>query len=480
MPSAATIQKMIDNKISVSTITVYPHQPGNVAQGIRELARQTGGKIVWAVRGQPGPIAADLHQGSDGRETQHHPGRPERHSGPLAATSSDLVKGITPGPMPPLYGYDLTGRKDSPLIEVPMIAGPKHDPILAHWQAGLGKTAVYMGDAFNRWDANWVDSDLYEKFWSQVVRGVSRSPFSSDFETEMTTDGEQGHIVIRATKQGNAFNNFLNIAGTIAGGGDLTPHPIRPLQTGPGTYEADFDASAQGSYICYLNYTGQDGKSGSLLAGTTVNSSPEMRNLQSNDALLKQIADRTGGRFLKPFDVASADLFARDGLTVTDSPQSIWDLLVPWLLALIIVDVAVRRIAWDWPATKKMAIAVGGLRAVVHDDLSQGGEPRDAEHPEARARGSGRAEVQTGIGFGSRPGDHGRRRPAGSASEIRSRRGRGGRSRLPSSAGRSTSRFRPPPNRSSPRAPLDSANTPADCSRQSGVPQQKIKQKQEE
>src|SRR5208282_6020549 len=109
--------------------------------------------------------------------------------------------------------------------------------------------------------------------------------------TEVTTDGEQGHIVIRATKEGNAFNNFLNIAGTLAGGTDLTPHPIRPLQTGPGTYEADFDAGAPGSYICYLSYAAQDGKTGSLLAGTTVNSSPEMRDLQSNDALLKQIAE---------------------------------------------------------------------------------------------------------------------------------------------------------------------------------------------
>jgi hypothetical protein len=174
----------------------------------------------------------------------------------------------------------------------------------------------------------------------------------------MTTDGETGHIVVRAQKEGNAFNNFLNIAGTIAGGEDLTPHPIRLLQTGPGTYEADFDASQQGSYICYLSYVGQDGKTGSLLAGTTVNSSPEMRNLQSNDALLQQIAERTGGRWLKPFDVASADLFTRDGLEVTDSPQSIWDLLLPWLLALIIIDVAIRRIAWDWPATKRMAAAV--------------------------------------------------------------------------------------------------------------------------
>ena len=73
---------------------------------------------------------------------------------------------------------------------------------------------------------------LYEKFWSQMVRGVSRSPFSSDFEMEMTTDGDKGHIVVRAEKEGNAFNNFLTIAGTVAGGADLTPHRIRLLQTG--------------------------------------------------------------------------------------------------------------------------------------------------------------------------------------------------------------------------------------------------------
>ncbi|HEX4056182.1 MAG TPA: hypothetical protein VHX86_18130 [Tepidisphaeraceae bacterium] len=358
MPDNALIQRLIDHKISVSAITIYPHQAGNIAPGVRELVQRTGGKSYGPLEGNLTPLPqifikeATVVKRSIIQEDAH--GFPLR----LAATSSDLVKGITPGPLPPLYGYDLTGRKDNPLIEVPITAGAKHDPVLASWQAGLGKVAVYTGDAFNRWDANWIDTGLYEKFWSQVVRGVSRSPFSSDFETEMTTDGDKGHIVVRAEKEGNAFNNFLNIAGTVAGGADLTPHPIRLLQTGPGTYEADFDASAQGSYLCYLTYAGQDGKTGSLLAGTTVNSSPEMRDLQSNDALLKQIADRTGGRLLKPFDVSSADLFTRDGLTITDSPQSIWDLLVPWLLALIILDVAVRRIAWDWPAIKRMALAV--------------------------------------------------------------------------------------------------------------------------
>ncbi len=357
MPLDPTIQRCKDNKISISTITVYPHNSGNIAPGTREVAKQTGGNSY-------GPIETNLNQLPQifikeatvvKRSIIHE--EPKGIPVILGATASELVKGIPPGAMPPLYGMDVTGRRDNPLIEVPMVAGAKNDPVLASWQAGLGKAAVYTGDSFNRWDANWVGSDLYDKFWSQLVRGVSRSPVSSDFELDMTTDGDKGHLTIRAVNEDNGFNNFVNFSGNIVSGPDLAPQAIRPLQTGPGTYEADFDASAQGSYICYLNYSTQDGKAGNLMAGTVVNSSPELRDLQSNDALLKQIADRTGGRLLSPFDPTAADLFSRDALEISSSPRSIWDQLIPILLGLIILDVAVRRIAWDWASTKRMAAA---------------------------------------------------------------------------------------------------------------------------
>jgi hypothetical protein len=357
MPVPSTVQKCIDNKISVSTITIYPHLSGNVAPGIRELAKSTGGRSYGPIENNPQQLPQIfIKEATIVRRTiiqEFRDGTPVT----LANTASELVKGLRPGPMPPLYGMDLTGRRESPLVEIPMTAGSKRDPVLADWQAGLGKAAVYTGDAYNRWDANWVASGMYAKFWSQVVRGVSRSAVSPDFDIEMTTDGDRGHIVIRAKKEGNAFNNFLSFAGTVSSGSDLTPHPVRPLATGPGTYEADFDASEQGSYICYLQFAGQNGSSGTLLSGTSVNSSPELRDLQSNDALLHQIAQRTGGRVLEPFNVDAADLFTRDGLQISSSPKPIWDLLVPFLLALIIVDVAIRRIAWDWLATKRMATA---------------------------------------------------------------------------------------------------------------------------
>jgi uncharacterized membrane protein len=357
MPSEDTIQRCIANKISISTITVYPHQPGNVAPGIRELAKRTGGKSYGPIESNPNQLPqifireATVVKRSIIQEDPH--GIPVT----LGLSASDLVKGMTPGAMPVLFGMDLTGRKDSPLVEVPITAGKMHDPVLAFWQAALGKSAVFTGDAYNRWDAAWVGSDLYEKFWSQVIRGVSRSPVSPDFDVDMTTDGDKGHLVIHAQQETNAFNNFLTFNGTVAGGADLSGHPIHPVQTGPGVYEADFDASSQGSYICYLSYAGQNGQSGTLLAGTSVNSSPELRELKSNDVLLSQIADRTGGRLLTPFDAAGIDLFTRDGLQPSTSPQPIWDLLIPFLLGLILLDVAVRRIAWDWAATKRMALA---------------------------------------------------------------------------------------------------------------------------
>ena len=95
----------------------------------------------------------------------------------------------------------------------------------------------------------------------------------------------------------------------------------------------------------------------------TINGSPEQRDLVSNDTLLEQIALRTKGRMLKPFDVESANLFSREGITPTASPLPVWDSLVPILLGLIVFDVGIRRIAWDWASIRRAALtARAGIR----------------------------------------------------------------------------------------------------------------------
>jgi hypothetical protein len=89
-----------------------------------------------------------------------------------------------------------------------------------------------------------------------------------------------------------------------------------------------------------------------------VDGSPETRELKSNDVLLEQIAKQTGGRILSPFNPNTADLFNRKGLVRGSSPLPVWDILLPILMGLLLMDVACRRIAWDWDSTKKLAAAM--------------------------------------------------------------------------------------------------------------------------
>src|SRR5439155_24364189 len=93
--------------------------------------------------------------------------------------------------------------------------------------------------------------------------------------------------------------------------------------------------------------------------GMAINTSPELRDLHSNESTLLEIARRTRGTVFQPFNLNPMDLFRREGLKQSASPLPIWDILIPFLLALMIVDVATRRIAWDWASTKKMAFAAG-------------------------------------------------------------------------------------------------------------------------
>ncbi len=144
----------------------------------------------------------------------------------------------------------------------------------------------------------------------------------------------------------------------------MSPDPEKPpidphlVQTGPGRYEGDFDLHDMGTYVAVMQYTDQDGNVGNLpVAGLSVKSSAESRDLHSNDTFLDEIRERTGGRVLPAFDVENSDFFNHQGLPPAINSLPIWDLLIPILLALVLIDVAARRIAWDPAALRRYAAA---------------------------------------------------------------------------------------------------------------------------
>ncbi len=356
-PRQALIDAYVANKVSVSTVSVYPHDTSDrgLPPTMQQIAKELKGRAYGPVNSNPNQLPQIfIKEATVVRRSLIYEDRKGLPVKVNQGSTSEMIKGLSE--MPDVYGIVLTSRKQNPQIDLPLVVGKNADPLLAHWQTGLGKAAVWTSDAHNKWASNWVASKDYQKFWAQVVRSVSRPPMSSDFDVQITQSGDKGKISVEALNKDNGFLNFLSVGGTVVGP-DMKPINVRLVQTGPGTYEGEFDVADPGNYVAVLNYRGGGNTSGVMLSGMAVNSSPELRDLKSNETVLHEIASKTGGRVLEPFSPDSADLFTREGLTRTASPLPIWDIMIPILLGMILIDIAIRRIAWDWLATKRMALA---------------------------------------------------------------------------------------------------------------------------
>ncbi|HEY1628398.1 MAG TPA: vWA domain-containing protein, partial [Tepidisphaeraceae bacterium] len=263
-----------------------------------------------------------------------------------------------------LGGMVLSSVKPAANVEVLLrAAGSDGDPVLTRWQCGLGQTAVFAGDATARWGRGWVKSAAFAKFWPQLVRSVARGGANQDFDVRTVRDGPRTRIIVEAIDSDAGPQRFLTINGKFAGpdvrkvGADM-----RLSQTGPGTYEATMDTPDAGTYCATLAVQSGAERRGTLVAAGVVNAAAELRDLQSNDALLARVAAQTGGRVLATFD-RSADLFSREGLQPSVSSQPIDHLLLPMLMSILLADVAVRRLAWDWQRMRWLAgLAVGHVR----------------------------------------------------------------------------------------------------------------------
>lgn len=281
---------------------------------------------------------------------------------PRMDTSSPELSGIDVGSMPPLLGYVSTSAKPAARV---LATSHRHDPILASWQYGLGKSVAFTSDCKARWSARWLGWPDYNKFWAQVVRSTMRKSGPRDFQTTVDIDSGVAHVVVDAVDEKGSFLNFLKFAGSVVEP-DLNSHPVSIEQTGPGRYEGSFDARQVGSYVVNVvsKPLGQAKGAGQTQDAQDVNVisipyPPEYKDLAPNTALLRRIAEDTSGRY----DPASSALFAgkfRQSRTYTD----IWRLLALLSMLLLPIDVAVRRLS----VTPEQALEL--YRAVVGHLLS--------------------------------------------------------------------------------------------------------------
>ncbi len=355
-PSAASnsvLNGYKNAKIKISTVAVGTHGAAGHAE-LKRIANTTGGNYYVVTNPNALP---KIFMREARRVAKPLIFEPEGGVVPFTKQSHEVLSGIN-GQLPSLSGFVLTERKDSALVEIPIVSPKPSDEenatILATWNYGLGRTAVWTSDAGHRWAKEWTDSALYDQFFSQLVRWTMR-PSNDDGKYSIATNLKDGkvQVVVTALDDRDGFVNYLDM-GAIAVGPDLNPVNVAMKQVAPGRYVGELTPDQAGSYMLSV-IPGRNKPP--ITTGVTIPFSDEYRVRQANLRLLQQLADRkpVGGEegiLAQPLEsdsikeLVGVDTF-RSGLPPAKSLQDIWPLAVVVGATLFFADVFVRRVAID-------------------------------------------------------------------------------------------------------------------------------------
>jgi uncharacterized membrane protein len=327
-PTNQELDDIISDKITISTVMIGGHV---APDPMMHIAQRGGGRFhdVKAPENLPQIFikeAAVILKASIFEEPFQ----------PKFAQSSELMRGISQ--LPELQGYVATTPK--PRAEIPLVTH-NSDPLLAHWQYGLGRVAAFTSDAKPKWSTKWINWEQWNAFWGQTAKWALRRLEASSYETMLQVEDGKGRLIVDAVDSQGKFLNQLDLQAAIS-------HPdgknseVKLRQTQPGHYEAEFQTAATGVYMANIKTMSNGVLTASQAVGTAIPYSAEFRDLKPNMHLLSKIADITGGRVLTPTD----DLFNYKRIPAL-RPTPMWNWFLAGAILLFPLDVAIRRVMID-------------------------------------------------------------------------------------------------------------------------------------
>lgn len=249
---------------------------------------------------------------------------------PRAVSSSPLLHGLTT--FPPLDGYVLTRIK--PTGES-VLESPKHDPVLAQWQFGLGRTVAWTSDSSGRWSSSWLRSSSTKAFWVNLVSWSLPVPTAGPLGLVTRTQPSQATVLAQIpTSLGIPRDVVARITDPRGRSESVSLQPYAPER-----YRLSFATPVDGAYRIRVRAQGSGGTL-SDETGAVATYPAEYRDIGVDLSFLRTLARAGGGNVItNPREVWASEA------PVIYAPRSLDTLL--WLLALLLLpaDVAIRRLA---------------------------------------------------------------------------------------------------------------------------------------
>ena len=345
-PPPQDLQAFVDAQITVSTVAVFPHNGPQGTRILQSIASVTGGRFYYPSNPRQLP-SIFVKEARTLRRSQVQ----VRSFTPTLRIDDPVVRGLDA--LPELHGYVLTSEKDDPRASVILSAPPAEDdpvaaesdvdPILAVWRYGLGASAAFTSDMTTGWGRDWVSWDRFQQMVTQLITRIGRVRREQHLRVYTYTNGNEGVIVV---EDFHPEEMLLDVTADVTGPNGFA-RSVAVRQTAPRRYQVRLPLQGRGRYQVQVRAAGTD-RNETAYAGFIVSYSPEHLRFRANPIVLREVAERTGGREIdvdQDAEELTQQIFGERKPRTSQSRVFDWFLMM--LACLVPLDVAVRRVQID-------------------------------------------------------------------------------------------------------------------------------------
>ncbi len=309
-------------KISVATVALGAEADFKL---LKQIAADTGGNYYRTENARELPKIFDKETRLNTRTV-----RLRGEIGVSAGDPSPITGTLVGQDLPPLGGNVVTELK--PGAEAALLGQDKNhppDPVLAQWQYGSGRVAVWTPGLAPEWAGEWLSHEsLFQDAGRWVERGVASPPL-----TPSLVPGNQRELEVAPTTARGRSIVLATLAGTLTSSAGKST-PLRFEETAPGRWIAALPALPAGEYRYALTSEGAGSETGVL----AVPYPAELRLGRIDTTPLGPLASASAGTTLS----------AGDPGAIKGSSHRIWWLFAAAALACFLLGAALRLLARGW------------------------------------------------------------------------------------------------------------------------------------
>ena len=321
----AVIEKARDAAITVSTIGL-----GYSSSILDDMASMTNGKSYYTSSATEIPeIMLSAAEEARANSLIVAP------TTPVVQVESALTEELGRGQFPELSGYLGTTIKEQATAYIETLSG---HPLYASWEYGKGKVSCFTSDLSGDWSANWF-SDVRAGMLIQnmITTTASEVPSATSLRVSKDVLGKNVEISVLTAEsyQGHRVEMVVTALQESA------TYPLTQLY--PGSYKGSFPFDKAGVYtVTITEYDGFDQMVDSMQTTVAVSYSSEYDAFAPDGKLLlSNMCSYSEGRILE--SVMEAASIRLPTIAIVYDPIIPLSILIA---AMVLVDVAVRKIRW--------------------------------------------------------------------------------------------------------------------------------------